>query len=201
MSQCNNASTETMNTFIKSTLEPLRKKMGALHVVGGSGPLDAELMLVGEAPGENEDLEDAPFVGRSGNLLTSILDKAGLKRPNLYITNTVKCRPTKGKYNRPPTDDEIEACKGVLWKEIQTVKPKIIVTLGGIATKVLLKKMQDPRFQMKDYVGQFLEVDYMTSPICPVWHPSFLLRSSRVYTDRTIEIFKKVSDAKSHISV
>lgn len=201
MSQFNNASTETVNDFIKSSLEPLRKKMGSLHVVGGVGPLDAELMLIGEAPGENEDLEDTPFVGRSGNLLSSILAKAGLQRSNLYITNTVKCRPTKGKYNRPPTDAEIEACKSVLWKEIQTVQPKIIVTLGGIATKVLLKKMQDPRFQMKDYVGQFLEVDYMSSLICPVWHPSFLLRSSNVYTDRTIEIFKKVSDAKSNISV
>lgn len=185
---------------IKRELEPLRLKMGCNLVVPGVGPMDANLMIIGEAPGADEDLQDEPFVGRAGDLLNKMLKDAGLERSEAYITNIVKCRPTvdnKQKKNRPPTPSEIRVCKAVLWRELQTVAPAAIITLGATATKTLLSKCSElysfnSKFKMEDYVGKTCGVSYMKAKIVPAYHPSYLLQHGRHLLDKEIEIFKFV---------
>lgn len=192
--------THSLKEWTKCELEPLRLKMGCNLVVPGVGPMNANLMLVGEAPGADEDLQDEPFVGRAGDLLNKILQDSGLSRSEAYITNIVKCRPTidnKQKKNRPPTVEEIAACKKVLWRELQTVAPAAIITLGATATKTLLSKCAElysfnSKFKMEDYVGQVCGVPYMKAKIIPAYHPSYLLQHGKHLLDKEIEIFKFV---------
>jgi DNA polymerase len=106
------------------------------HGVPGDGPADARVMLVGEGPGRNEDLQGRPFVGAAGKFLTELLAAAGLKREEVYVTNVVKHRPTKEEPNgalgnRAPTPDEIAACRPYLDRQIEVIRPKVIVTLGA----------------------------------------------------------------------
>ena len=105
--------------------------------VPGEGPLDARVMLVGEAPGRREDEQGRPFVGMAGKLLTSILEKVGLPRRTVYITNVVKCRPPG---NRDPKPEEIQACLPYLLRQIQLIKPRVIVALGRISGKTLYEQ-------------------------------------------------------------
>jgi len=105
--------------------------------VPGEGPLDAELMLVGEAPGRNEDLQGRPFVGQAGRVLNTLLRSIGLSRSNVYITNIVKCRPPN---NRDPRPEEIRACLPFLRRQVELVRPKIIVALGRHAGKTLFEE-------------------------------------------------------------
>jgi len=100
------------------------------QAVPGDGPHDAEIMFVGEAPGFYEDKQGKPFVGAAGHYLNRLLEKNGLRREDVYITNIVKCRPPK---NRDPLPDEIEACEPYLDRQIEFIKPRIIVTLGRFA--------------------------------------------------------------------
>lgn len=109
---------------------------GRTQVVFGAGDLEAELMIVGEAPGKNEDEQGLPFVGRSGKLLDELLAEVGLSRENgVYITNVVKCRPPG---NRDPKSDEIDACKAYLRAQVPLIDPAVVVTLGNFSTKLLL---------------------------------------------------------------
>jgi DNA polymerase len=128
------------------TMEDIEKRISActlcrLHrsrknAVPGEGPLDAEILFCGEAPGHNESLQGRPFVGSAGKFLTELLQIAGLRRENVYISNVVKCRPPE---NRDPLDDEVEICtSNYLQKQIATIKPKLVVTLGRIAARALL---------------------------------------------------------------
>jgi len=174
---------------------PLWSKMpdGCLPVPG-DGPTDAKIMLVGEALGENEVDLQKPFVGLAGRLLDNILTKAGLVRDSLYITNTVKCRPFEGNKNRPPAKEEIEACKGWLWQELQLVKPKIIVTLGKVPTATLLHTVIGKNPKMKDVVGKEFRADYIDAVFIPVYHPSFLQQHGRGYLELTTEHFKKIKE-------
>jgi DNA polymerase len=105
------------------------------NAVPGEGSADADVMLVGEAPGYWEDQKGRPFVGAAGKYLTELLGTAGLKREDVFIGNILKCRPPG---NRDPTDEEIETCSPYLQKQIQLIKPKLIVTLGRFAARVLL---------------------------------------------------------------
>ncbi|WP_148217150.1 type-4 uracil-DNA glycosylase [Acidilobus saccharovorans] len=105
------------------------------NAVPGEGNLSAKIMLVGEAPGKNEDEQGRPFVGAAGQLLSSLLEQAGLRRQDVYITNVVKCRPPN---NRTPTEDEVAACIGFLKEEISLVRPKVIVALGNTAGSALM---------------------------------------------------------------
>ena len=108
------------------------------NAVPGEGPLSARVMLVGEAPGRNEDLRGVPFCGAAGRFLDELLKIAGLKREEVYITNVVKCRPPQ---NRPPRDDEIEICvKNYLRKQLEIIRPELIVVLGRTAAKALLNE-------------------------------------------------------------
>src|SRR5918992_4993216 len=110
---------------------------GRTQVVFGSGNPDAELMFVGEAPGFHEDQQGVPFVGQAGKLLEKLLAGIGLARADVYIANVLKCRPPG---NRDPQPDEIQACESHLFKQIEIIQPKVVVTLGNFATKLLSGK-------------------------------------------------------------
>jgi uracil-DNA glycosylase len=103
-------------------------------VVFGSGNSDADLMFVGEAPGANEDRQGLPFVGQAGKLLDTLLGEIGLSRADVWICNTLKCRPPG---NRDPHPAEIEACQGYLMRQVELIEPRVICTLGNFATKLL----------------------------------------------------------------
>lgn len=139
------------------------------NVVFGTGKRDAEVMFVGEGPGENEDLRGEPFVGRGGQLLDEMLSLIGLDRKqNFYITNIVKCRPPK---NRDPLNTEQDACIGYLEEQIGLVRPKIMVCLGRIAAARLIK----PDFRITREHGQWFRLDdgiWRTA----IYHPAALLR-------------------------
>ena len=153
-----------------------------------------QIMLVGEAPGADEDIMGSPFVGRAGDLLNKMLKEAGLERDQIYISNTVKCRPSTngGRKNRPPTDNEIEQCRGWLWKEIQLIKPKVIVTLGKVPTRLLLKLKKT--FKLGDHLGKTHNMDYCEADIIPALHPSFILQYGKDRMLETIDLLRKVKN-------
>ena len=111
-----------------------RLSQGRTNVVFGAGDPNAELMFVGEAPGFHEDKQGLPFVGQAGKLLEKLLAQIGLQRRDVYIANVLKCRPPG---NRDPQPDEIEACEGHLFKQIELIRPTVVATLGNFATKLL----------------------------------------------------------------
>lgn len=107
---------------------------GRTHVVVGAGDPDAGLMLVGEAPGANEDRTGLPFVGQAGTLLDGLLEGIGMSREQVFIANVLKCRPPG---NRDPRPDEIDACRGYLEEQVALVRPRVVCTLGNFATRLL----------------------------------------------------------------
>lgn len=109
---------------------------GRTNVVFGEGNPHARVMIIGEAPGKNEDLQGKPFVGAAGKFLDELLEVAGLKRENVFIANVLKCRPPS---NRNPKPEEIEACATFLRQQTQTISPDVIVTLGNFATQFILR--------------------------------------------------------------
>ncbi len=144
------------------------------NTVFGSGNKNADLMFIGEAPGEKEDLQGLPFVGASGRLLDKYLDAVGLKREDVYIANILKCRPPK---NRDPKPDEEDACIGFLRRQLELIKPKMIVCLGRISAMRIIK----PDFKITAEHGKwFKKGDYL---MCAVYHPSALLRDPRKRDD------------------
>jgi uracil-DNA glycosylase family 4 len=120
-----------------STCTRCRLAAGRTQVVFGVGNPDADLMFVGEAPGFHEDKQGFPFVGQAGKLLDQLLERIGLARAEVYIANVIKCRPPG---NRDPQPDEIEACEGHLFRQIELIEPKVVATLGNFATKLLSGK-------------------------------------------------------------
>lgn len=140
------------------------------HVVFGEGARDAEVMLIGEGPGEQEDRTGRPFVGRAGKLLDDMLAMIGLHRQNIYITNSVKCRPPE---NRDPLNTEKDACRGYLRAQVRLMKPKIIVCLGRISAMELIK----PDFKISQEHGQFF--DRNGTLMMALFHPAALLRDPR----------------------
>ena len=137
------------------------------HVVFGVGPEDAEVLFVGEGPGQQEDLQGEPFVGPAGQLLDEMLSIIGLGRHNCYITNIVKCRPPG---NRDPQESEQDACIPFLRRQTKLLRPKIIVCLGRIAAKRLI----DPDFKITRDHGQWVEKGGIW--FTALYHPSALLR-------------------------
>src|ERR1043166_8511115 len=142
---------------------------GRTHLVFGIGDPKAKLMFIGEGPGRDEDLQGEPFVGRAGQLLTDIITKGmGLRREDVYIANVVKCRPPD---NRNPEPDEVSSCEPFLKKQIDLVKPKIIVGLGKFAVQTLLQSkvpITRVRGQWHTYEG---------IKLMPTLHPAYLLRN------------------------
>lgn len=139
------------------------------NVVFGTGAEDAEVLFIGEAPGQNEDEQGLPFVGRSGALLDSYLHTIDLDREkNIYIANTIKCRPPQ---NRDPQPAEREACLPWLREQFRLIRPKIIVCLGRIAAQQIIR----PDFQVTKEHGQFIEKDGVL--FMGTFHPAALLRN------------------------
>lgn len=144
------------------------------NTVFGSGNKNADLMFIGEAPGESEDLQGKPFVGRSGQLLDKYLDAVGLKREDTYIANIIKCRPPK---NRDPKPEEQDACIDYLRRQLSLINPKVIVCLGRISAMRIIK----PDFKITSEHGKwFKKGNYL---ICAVYHPAALLRDPRKRDD------------------
>lgn len=138
------------------------------NTVLGAGNPKAELMFIGEAPGEDEDLQGLPFVGRAGQLLTKIIEAMGFTRGDVYIANILKCRPPN---NRPPLPNEIAECEDILKKQISIINPKIICTLGKFASQTLLRT----EITISALRGNFKE--YNGIKLMPTFHPAYLLRN------------------------
>ena len=142
--------------------------LGRKQIVFGVGNPNAKLMFVGEAPGRDEDIQGIPFVGRAGQKLTQIIEAIGLKREDVYIANVIKCRPPE---NRNPEPDEVDQCEPFLFRQVDTIKPKVIVALGTFAAKSLLKSTDSiSRLRGRVY-------DYRGAKLVPTFHPAFLLRN------------------------
>ena len=154
------------------------------QVVFGVGDPNAEVLFIGEAPGANEDQQGEPFVGRAGKLLDDMLAMIGLSRKNIYITNSVKCRPPE---NRDPLNTEKDACRGYLRAQVRLMKPKIIVCLGRISAMELIK----PDFKISREHGQFF--DRSGTLMMALYHPAALLRDPRKKPE-TFEDLKRLQE-------
>jgi uracil-DNA glycosylase len=161
----------------KPTLEEIRAELGdcrrcklyagRTNLVFGDGAADARLMFVGEAPGAEEDLQGLPFVGAAGQLLNNLLSKLGLRREEVYIANVVKSRPPG---NRDPEPVEIAACLPFLKKQIEAIRPRVIVVLGRIAAQALLDT-KEPISRLRGHWQRYQGIRVM-----PTFHPSYLNR-------------------------
>ena len=138
------------------------------QVVYGTGNPNADLMFIGEAPGRDEDIQGKPFVGRAGALLTDIIKAMKLTRDDVYIANVIKCRPPE---NRNPEPDELDACRPFIRRQIDIIKPRVIVTLGRFALQSLMEK----GFSITAARGSWL--DYNGVKVMPTYHPAYLLRN------------------------
>lgn len=163
------------------------------HVVFGVGPKDADVMFVGEGPGEQEDLKGEPFVGAAGKLLDDMLSIIDLSRDNCYIANIVKCRPPR---NRDPLETEQDACIDYLRNQVALIRPKIIVCLGRVAAKRLI----DPQFRITREHGTWVQKGNVW--MSAMYHPSALLRdvSKRPETfDDLISLREKIQEIGAKI--
>ena len=170
---------DSSETDTTKTLEELRATIGdcrrcklwsgRTHLVFGVGNPKARLMFIGEGPGRDEDLQGEPFVGRAGQLLTDIITKGmGLKREDVYIANVVKCRPPE---NRNPEPDEVASCEPFLKKQIDLVRPEIIIALGKFAVQTLLQS-KVPITKLRGNWHSYHGIKLM-----PTFHPAYLLRN------------------------
>ena len=137
-------------------------------IVFGDGNPKAELVFVGEGPGADEDAQGLPFVGRAGKLLTQMIEAMGLQRKDVYICNVVKCRPPE---NRTPEEDEVSTCSPFLLRQLEVIAPKVVVCLGAVAAKTLLKTNRG----ISHFRGEWL--DYRGSKLMATYHPAYLLRN------------------------
>jgi DNA polymerase len=147
-----------------------RLHKGRTNLVFGVGNVNADLMFVGEGPGADEDAQGEPFVGRAGQLLNNMITAMGLKRSDVYIANVVKCRPPS---NRTPEKDECDTCSPFLMRQIDVIKPKVIVALGAVAAKNLLAVSDS----MANLRGRWY--DFGNSKLLVTYHPAYLLRDPR----------------------
>jgi uracil-DNA glycosylase family 4 len=164
------SSTETLDSIRQDIGDCRRCKLAPTrtHIVFGSGSPKAELMFVGEAPGADEDAQGLPFVGRAGQLLTKIIEAIDMRREDVYICNILKCRPPG---NRNPEPDEIAACDRFLFRQIATIKPKVICALGTFGAQTLLRTKQP----ISSLRGNFFE--YRGAKLMATFHPAYLLRN------------------------
>lgn len=161
-----------------ASLEMIRAELGdckrcrlcetRTNIVFGVGNPKARLMFIGEGPGHDEDVQGEPFVGRAGQLLTKIIGAMGLTRHDVYIANIIKCRPPENRY---PAPDEVEQCSPFLLKQVASIKPELVVTLGNLATQTILQTKEGIttlRSRFHDWQG---------TKLLPTYHPAFLLRN------------------------
>jgi uracil-DNA glycosylase len=165
-----------------------RLSEGRTQVVFGVGDPDADLMFVGEAPGFHEDKQGYPFVGQAGKLLDQLLGGIGLSREDVYIANVIKCRPPG---NRDPMADEIEACEGHLFRQVELIQPRLVATLGNFATKLLSGK----QLGITRVHGQEQQVSLGGRSVLlyPIYHPAAAL-----YTPAMLKVleedFRRIPD-------
>lgn len=169
----NDSKLEKLNRRIRKC-----RKCGLLktrtRAVPGEGPINAEIMLIGEAPGKKEDLSGRPFIGMAGKFLNKTLNRIGLKREKLFITSILKCRPPK---NRLPKKEEILKCSRYLDEQIMLIKPKIICTLGNVALKSLIGD-----YSISKIHGKIIRLDKkLPFPLTiPTFHPAAAMRNRRI---------------------
>jgi len=170
------------------------ERYSGIKLVFGEGIKDAKIMLVGEAPGANEEKQGRPFVGVAGKNLDEFLKIVGLERQDIYITNVVKLRPSKNSpktgnaVNRPPTKEEIEAFLPLLEKEIEEINPKFIVTLGNVPLKAVTKNQ---KITIGDVHGQKLDVEGKN--VLPLYHPASIIYN-RSLKETYLEDLTKIKD-------
>jgi uracil-DNA glycosylase family 4 len=157
-------------------------RLGRRQIVFGVGNPNARLMFVGEAPGHDEDVQGIPFVGRAGQLLTKIIEAIGLTRDEVYIANVIKCRPPE---NRNPEPDEVDTCEPFLFRQVETIRPAVIVALGKFAAQALLRT-QDPISRLRGRL-----YTYGGARLIATFHPAYLLRSPE-HKRETWEDMKRV---------
>jgi DNA polymerase len=164
------AGTASLAELNSATCDCQKCSLGATRTnfVFGVGNPNADIVLIGEAPGADEDAQGEPFVGRAGQLLNKILAAIHFKREEVYICNILKCRPPD---NREPLAEEVEKCEPYLWKQLELIKPKIILCLGRISAQVLLKTT-DSLTKLRENVH-----DYRGIPLMVTYHPAALLRN------------------------
>lgn len=158
-------------------------KLSRTLVVVGTGPLDAKIMLIGEAPGRDEDKKGEPFVGSAGKILNELLEYGGVERKDVYITNVVKCRPPE---NITPKPHQIGACHPYLQKQMEVVSPKGVVLLGKTAAEAMLKR----NVELGKEHGTIVEKDGIRYLI--TYHPAAIIYK-RTLKDTIAEDFKKIS--------
>lgn len=153
------------------------------NAVPGEGRHDATIMMIGEAPGKNEDAQGRPFVGKAGKFLDYALSTIGLERGDIYITNVVKCRPPN---NRDPTSEEIKLCSPYLDAQINLIQPRIICTLGRFATEYILPSYGFSAKPISQIHGKIFYSPIAMVSIVPLYHPA-----ASIYTPAIKEIFLK----------
>jgi|BEDMetMinimDraft_2_1075160.scaffolds.fasta_scaffold15281_2 uracil-DNA glycosylase family 4 len=164
----------------KCNLCPLRQYRK--NAVPGEGAYNSKIMFIGEAPGEEEDKQGRPFVGKAGQVLNEILKEVGIKREEVFITNVVKCRPP---HNREPNDEESNTCiKNYLEKQIELIKPSLIVLLGNVAIKYVLKLNEPSKIRGKKYIKN-------NTIYFPTYHPAVALYNPKM-KDALLKDFKTI---------
>lgn len=162
---------QELNDTDVAACQKCRLGVSRTQTVFGEGDPDAKIFFIGEGPGENEDLTGRPFVGRAGQLLDKMIAGMGLKREDVYIANIVKCRPPQ---NRAPVPDETDACTPYLVRQLEIVRPKVIVTLGLPAAKYMLRSASTMSRLRGNWHG------WRGIKLMPTFHPAYLLRSYTV---------------------
>jgi len=157
----------------------------------GQGNHNAKIIFIGEAPGAKEDASGVPFCGRSGDFLNELLDHIGLKREDVYITNIVKCRPPK---NRDPKDSEIECCKNYIERQIESINPKVICSLGRHSMNFIMNNLGiENKDTISNLHGKVFETKYI---FIPLYHPAVAIYNSSKKEElkKDFEIIKKYVD-------
>jgi len=189
---------EATSKIAGDTLPIVREDLGdckrcKLHttrnkIVFGDGSATADLVFVGEGPGADEDAQGLPFVGRAGKLLTQMIEAMGLQRKQVYICNVVKCRPPG---NRQPEKDEVDACSPFLFRQLDVLKPKVIVCLGATAAQTLLQTNRG----ISHFRGEWLE--YRGYKMMATYHPAYLLRNPAAKGD----VWKDLQNVMAHLGL
>jgi DNA polymerase len=185
-------------TAIDSGVDPWQALMAEAHnctacrlagtrrnVVFGVGSPKADLMFIGEAPGRDEDEQGEPFVGRAGQLLTDIIKAMKLTRDDVYIANVIKCRPPE---NRNPEPDELEECRPFIRRQVELIRPRVIVALG----KFGLQSLTGKAYSITAVRGQWL--DYNGIKLMPTYHPAYLLRTPSAKKDVWADMKKVMAE-------
>lgn len=174
------------NQYIPHKTCPLKKNTPH-QLIFGSGPLNAKIMIIGEAPGKTEEERGKPFVGKSGELLIKTLNQLNMQREDIFITNVVKCRPHN---NKTPTKKEVNAYIQILLSQIEIIKPMVICTLGSVALKALVPHSA-PITTARSVPHSLHNII-----ILPTYHPAYILRNKNKQNDFYLDIKKAISIAK-----